>query len=155
MTRQRTSSRASRGTRWLGVVLALPLVGCSSGPVQVEGDTGGANLGKVGIAYLRATEQLGRPPRNLDELKPVLQREFGDADGLLRSPNDGQPYVVIWGVDITRAVPGVTAPVVVAYERQGVGGKRYVLTVGVGIRSLTDQDFARAYFPNGHQPPTG
>jgi hypothetical protein len=133
---------------WLGAVLAL--AGCSSGTVEIKGDTGGANLGKIGIAYARATDRLGRPPRNPDELKRALQTEFGEADTYLVSPNDGQAYQIIWGVDIYRAEP--EGAVVVAYEKRGVKGKRYVLTVGIAVRAMNDDAFAKAHFPNGHVP---
>jgi hypothetical protein len=69
------------------------------------------------------------------------------------SPNDGQPYEILWGVDISKADAEGAAPAVVAYERQGVGGKRYVLLVGIAVRALTAAEFARAHFPRGHQPP--
>jgi hypothetical protein len=43
--------------------LGAAAAGCSSGPVQVKGNMAGGNLGRIGIAYARATERLGRPPR--------------------------------------------------------------------------------------------
>jgi hypothetical protein len=49
-------------------------------------------------------------------LTPWLKKEFGEREGLLTSHRDGQPYEILWGVDIFRAPPEDPAPVVVAYE---------------------------------------
>jgi hypothetical protein len=48
------------------------------------------NLRKVREAYVTATKQLGRPPRNMDELTPSL-KQIGDPQELMRS-RTGEPY---------------------------------------------------------------
>jgi hypothetical protein len=139
----------------VGFLAWMTLTGCSSGPVEIKGEPGGANLAKIGIAYARASEHLGRPPQKLEELKSFLKKEYGEADSLLRSTEDGQPFQIIWGVDIFQAPAGSTAPTVVAYEKQGVNGKRYVLTVGVAVLAMTKEEFAQAHFPKGRKPTGG
>jgi hypothetical protein len=115
----------------------LPLA-CSGPPPAVKQNEAD-NLVKIQTAYNLATKELGRPPANLDELLPRL-KQHGDPDTLLRSPRDGQPYVINWKVDIhnIQTMP----PPVVAYEQKGAGGKHYVLTV-MGIMPTSDEDFAK------------
>ncbi len=101
----------------------------------------------IGLAINSATHDLGRPPRDLDELRPFL-REHGHPDRLLVSPTDGQPYVVHWGTDVRSAAYNT----VLAYERSGAAGKRFVLTP-TAVVQLTDAELAEADFPAGFQPP--
>ena len=83
--------------RRLACLLALvALAGCSSGDGVQEGDA--ENLRKISVAYTRATDKLGRPPRDAADLKPFLAKDE-DLENLFRSPNDGQPYVILWGTD--------------------------------------------------------
>src|SRR4051812_1679691 len=79
------------------------LAGC--GPRVVEKETtdhGGDNLFALSRAYTAAQQKLGRPPRGAEDLKSVAA-EFGNLDSLLVSPNDHQPYVIAWGVDLGNA----------------------------------------------------
>ncbi|HEY1376206.1 MAG TPA: hypothetical protein VGF55_05400 [Gemmataceae bacterium] len=104
-------------------------------------------LHKIGLALAAATERLGRPPRDAEELRPLL-REYGDPDRLLVSPVDGHPYVILWGAD------GRTAAfnTVLGYERNGSAGKRYVLTP-TAVVQLTEAELAEADFPAGYPSP--
>jgi hypothetical protein len=134
----------------ISVLGLLWLVGC--GPRVIERETsdhGGDQLVTLSRMYTAAQRSFGRPPRGLDDLKAVA-KEYGDLDRLLKSPNDGQPYAIAWGVDLGNA-PNAT--MVVAHEKLGTGGVRYVMTP-TGIMKLTDQEFARAIFPPGYRPPT-
>jgi hypothetical protein len=99
------------------------------------------NLTKILAAYDQATRQLGRPPANLEEFKPFLT-PYGNADEILRSPHDGQPYGFVWGVNVQKSSLHTMPPSTLAYERQGVDGKRYVLTV-MGIVPMTEEEFAQ------------
>jgi hypothetical protein len=120
-------------------LLVCFLPAACSGPPPVINQNEADNLVKIQTAYNLATKELGRPPANLDELLPRL-KQFGDPDTLLRSPRDGQPYVINWKVDIhnIQSLP----PPVVAYEQKGAGGKHYVLTV-MGIMPTSDEEFAK------------
>jgi len=86
----------------------------------------------------------GRPPANAKEAWPFLQ-EQGDPETLLKSPVDGQPYVVLWGVNWPTIPIKEMPPPIVAYEKAGKGGTRYVYTV-MGVMPMTDEEFARAQF---------
>jgi hypothetical protein len=121
--------------------------GCSSStsrpPVKLE-ET--ANLSQIARAYDLATERLGHPPADANQLKPFLAEvSGGDPDTVLVSPHDGQPYVIIWGVQFRKAPIQVMPPPILAYEQKGVAGKRYVLTT-MGVLPMTDSDFAKATF---------
>jgi hypothetical protein len=127
----------------------LGLVGCGQRVIEREtSDHGGDQLVTLSRMYTAAQRSLGRPPRGIDDLKTVA-KEFGDLERLLTSPNDGQPYAIVWGVDLGNA-PNPT--MVVAHEKLGVGGVRYVMTP-TGVMKLTDQEFDRASFPPGYKPP--
>lgn len=130
---------------WTQLVVALvfacaALSGCSrtGAPAVNQQDTG--NLTTIGLAYNRATDKLGRPPKDLEELKPFLQ-ELGDPNSILRSPHDGLPYVILFGRNIRKL--DTMPPPIIAYEQQGVSGKRYVLTT-MGIQPMSDEEFQKA-----------
>jgi hypothetical protein len=59
------------------------------------------------------------PPQELTAMK------LNDVDALFISPRDEQPFVVVYQ-QTPPPVPSGAPVHVVAYERQGVGGKRYV-----------------------------
>jgi hypothetical protein len=131
----------------------LLAAGCSSGSVVVSKPLEPVHerLVQIGAAYTRYNTQYERPPTQADQLTPFL-KEYGDPDQILRSPRDNEPFVVCWGLDVltpkmTKAVP------VLAYERQGAGGRRYVLTTLRSVYPMTDEEFRQASFPPGHRPP--
>jgi hypothetical protein len=94
------------------------------------------NLESIGQAYRKASTQLKHPPKNAEELKPFL-KEFGDPDSILVSPHDGQPYVILWGRDISNR-----SLQIIAHERQGVNGTRFVLTA-FGAAPMSDEEFQK------------
>jgi serine/threonine protein kinase len=53
-----------------------------------------ARLSKTALAYRKASEKLGHPPRKPEELAPFVE---SDDDRL--SPRDGKPFAIAWGVD--------------------------------------------------------
>jgi hypothetical protein len=106
------------------------------------------NLNQIGTAYDKATEKLGHPPQNLEQLKPFL-KPYGDPETILRSPHDGLPYVILWGKNPRQAAFHTMPPPILAHEQQGVNGKRYVLTV-MGVMPMTDEEFAQV---NGTKHP--
>jgi hypothetical protein len=104
------------------------------------------NITAIRKAYVAATNRLGHPPKNLDELRPSLDAE-GNADDLLISPNDGLPYVIVYGADPKKHV--------MAYEAKGVDGVRMVVDRGQLPRRATKEQFDSLSFPPGHKKPTG
>src|SRR5262245_17614920 len=123
------------------LALGLLIAGCSSKPADVgSGEDETEHLARIGRAYDAATKRLNRPPADVEQLKPFL-REFGDPEAALRSPRDGQPYVIVFGANIRK--PFQMPPPIYAHEKEGVDGKRFVLTV-MGVIQMTDEEFAKA-----------
>jgi hypothetical protein len=135
----------TRAFAFCGLVLAAAVLsGCPSG----GGGSSNRTEGIVSIrkAYMAATNRLGRPPRDLDELKPSLAAE-GNVEELLVSPNDGLPYVIVYGAD-----PGKH---VVAFEAKGVDGVRLVVDRAQFPRRVTEEQFVSLSFPPGYKKPAG
>jgi hypothetical protein len=147
---------------WCGLVIAA-LTGCSSqsrapgGPDQVK-----ANLTHVFKAYQLAEKELRRPPQNAKELTPFLAK-VGGSEEALQSPDDKQPFVIIWGAsagpkslmavkkkEVNPAEPEY--PPILAYEKQGTEKGRHVLFV-MGPQTILDETrFRAATFANNHKP---
>ena len=127
--------------------MALTLVsfateGCSKPPPQE--DAAVVNLRKIVQAYDAAEYKLRRAPRNEEELKRFFAEAGAtdDPDQYLRSPRDGQPYVVLYGT----ALDPDGRNTILAHEKNGVEGKRYVITLSRDVKLLTADEFARAEF---------
>jgi hypothetical protein len=110
------------------------------------------NLEHIGNAYLYATNRLTRPPQNLDELMPELKKQ-GSPDELLLSPNDGEKYEIVWGVELRgMKATGSDIPII-AYEKKGKGGTRYVLRGRREVLQMSASTLKAAKFPSGYQFP--
>ncbi len=138
----------------MALVALAGAIGCTPSEVVVRAKLEPAheNLMHVGTAYYRFNTQYRKPPTGSADLKPLL-KEFGNPDDLLRSPRDGEPYVICWGVNLLVPQPWVQSTGVLAYERRGAEGKRYVLTTVQSVVLMTEEEWRRADFPPGHQPP--
>lgn len=146
-------------SRWLLAVAsaALSLAGCGGeAPVVVEDDKSAQYLQQIGAAYSQATAKLGRPPQNANELSEIIKSNPGSADPatILRSPDDNEDYVIVWGVDFREVAKARgNVDVIIAYEKTGKKGKRHVLKPPAQVMSLTAEQFKAAAFPPGHTPP--
>jgi hypothetical protein len=138
------------------LIAGLAAIGCGdSPPPAAETSRAEVNLQRIGAAYA-AVAARGRPPRNAADLARDLQAgpDQTNPSDLLRSPNDNQEYVIVWGVDF-RALAmqrGGNVDVVLAYERTGKDGKRLVLKPPALVSLMTDEEFRAAAFPPGHTP---
>jgi hypothetical protein len=138
----------------LPLAACAAVAGCPSSPVVVNAplDRSHENLMHIGTAYDRFTTRHAQAPTGVEQLRPFL-KELGDPDELLRSPRDGEPYAICWGVDLRVRPKWATSTPVLAYEKRGADGKRYVLTTLRSVSLMTDQEFKQASFPPGHLPP--
>lgn len=135
----------------LGAVLAA-LLGCSKPPPEPE-DAAAVNLRRIAQAFDVAEYKLRRAPRDEGELRRFLGETGAavDPDQLLRSPRDGQPYVIRYG---SRLDPD-GRNTVLAHEKDGVGGRRYVITLSRDVRLLSEQEFSAAEFAGGKKAAGG
>jgi len=72
----------------------------------------------------------------------------GDPEQYLRSPRDNQPYVIIYGSPLDSD----GRDIILAYEKDGLDGKRYVITLSRDVKLMTDEEFAGAKFASGLKP---
>jgi len=131
----------------LACLVTIGLLGCSGGAHAPQTSDPGP-LNSLSAAYMRATSKLNRPPKDAEELKAHLAS--GETiDKLLTSPNDNQPYVILWGADPRSGMD--LKPLVIAYEKEGKGGVRFVFTA-MGVSLMGSEEFKEANFPQGHKP---
>lgn len=90
--------------------------------------------------YLKATDTLGRPPKDIDEFKRALPSTV-DATDLLTSPHDNKPYVMIFGVN-PRVPPSGMWPPLLCYEQEGSGGMFDAVTV-MGVVRCPAEDLQK------------
>lgn len=126
--------------RLANLICVLGLAGCSeSGP---RTDDAELNLRRIVQAYEQAS--FPRLPANVGDLKGQF-KELGDKrdpEVILRSPRDGQPYVILFG----RPLDSSNRTTILAYEKSGKDGKRYVVMLSRDIKLLTEEEFAAANF---------
>lgn len=127
------------------------LVGCGGGDKpsapQITDPTHLA-LEKIGDAYIRANG----PPKSKADLLPIL-KHFGKPDEVLKSPNDGQEFIIVYGVELRMLKATGNDVPVVAFEKSGKGGKRYVLRGRNSVSQLSDSELRAATFPAGYKFP--
>jgi hypothetical protein len=106
----------------------------------------------IAMAYGDAESALGAPPKNAEELKPYL-KTFGTPNELLVSPNDGQPFVVIWGKKLAGGPTDYKGLFpILAYEKKGSGGNRAVTDIRGRPMTVPVDDFPKLKFIGGHTP---
>jgi hypothetical protein len=137
-----------------GLVVLLGIVvlsGCGKGKSNQRNPTED-RLYKIGKAYIQACYRLERAPENFGDIKSSIE---GDVpDDLLVSPNDGENFVILWGVNFAELSPSAKDPFTVGgYEKKGVDGTRYVLRFPLSTVKMTDEAFQAAIFPPGYNAP--
>ncbi|HXG12601.1 MAG TPA: hypothetical protein VNK04_22785 [Gemmataceae bacterium] len=135
----------------VGLIAGVGLVGCGKKPP--EENQAAIHLRMIANAYNEVNYRHKRSPRSVEELKPILQ-EMGveDPDAYLRSPNDGEPYEIVWGINLERVSDG---GILVAYEKKGVNGKRYAINAARIVKQLTDAEIEQASPSRGKKPAGG
>jgi hypothetical protein len=158
-SRVRASCHRSRAEGARLALLALLLgslgaAGCGpSGTPVAEDDPTRRNLEAIGDAYVRTTQKLGHPPRDTDknDFLTVLKM-YGDPAKLSRSASDQQEFVIVWGVELRSMKAKGDAIPIVAFEKTGKDGKRYVLRGHGDVILMTDGQLRAAAFPAGYVP---
>jgi hypothetical protein len=133
------------------LLCGLTLSGCSKPPDKFVEDPIKANLRGINKAYWTHLGYHDTPPepQNLRiDLDGLNALDMGpSADEALVSPRDKLPIVVIFGADKT--TPGNA---ILAYEKKGVDGTRWVVTMSQEIKELRNEEFEKALFAKGHKP---
>lgn len=92
----------------------------------------------------------GQPPASEEEFKAFLKtmspealRSFNvsDTETLFVSTRDQKPYVVKYGKATGPAGPGGVP--VIAYEQEGVGGRRYIATSVGAVQEVDETEFRK------------
>ena len=94
----------------------------------------------------------GKPPASEAEFKAFLKEaknaarlketfKITDIDKLLISPRDNKPYVITYGTMSTNQGPGGVP--VVAYEMDGLKGKRFVASALGGVVEVDEAEFRK------------
>jgi hypothetical protein len=129
------------GVVWLiaGFAAAIGCAGCGSDntapPTEIS-------LRKLASFYGRyISTHKGSGPKNEAELRAFIKEQSPeiDIDDLFRSARDGQRYVVVY-LGAAQAAPGT----VVAYEKEGKSGKRFVAFSTTEVRELDDDGLKQA-----------
>lgn len=134
-----TMERVGRAIAYLSLLLTGPAIaGCAAKPVSIDPPKGIQNLSRIATAYIDAEGRLGRPPKDVEELKPLL-KDLGNPDEMLSSPNDGLPYTILWNVSVknSRRNP------ILAYEQKGKDGKRLIVDARSMPWPVSDEQFER------------
>jgi hypothetical protein len=137
------------------LLLLAGLTGCGSDTNVVPLSRAEKDLSTIAMAFMDAYGRLGHGPKNADELKPFL-KEFGASEAVLVSPNDGEPYVVVWGANPTQGGPTEYQGMwpIIAYESKGAGGKRAVTDIRGRPLTVPEADFPKLKFAGGRPPPS-
>jgi hypothetical protein len=108
-------------------------------------------MGVIGEAYFKHIQEKKKPPQKPQDLAPYLPKEK-TVEQWLKSP-DGSEYVIIWGTNPRQGELGsLESPLVIGYQKESSDGTRAVFTAN-GSVTMSDEEFAKATFPKGHQPP--
>ena len=120
----------------------------SSGPVVTPLPKAEQDLCLIAQAYCGLFEETGKAAESFDDLRPFLTARGRNPDDMRVSPNDGQPYMVMWGADPTRGGGGNPKGLtrVVAHEQTGTGGVRAVADTRGLAATVTGEEFAQLKF---------
>ncbi|MBA3482551.1 MAG: hypothetical protein H0T51_12120 [Pirellulales bacterium] len=134
--------------------LTVATVGCggsvspTGGDVDFQTRRSMSTLASYYGDYMSAT---GAPPKDETAFRAYLtesaeridRMDVGGVDGLLKSPRDGQPLVVVYGRPI--APPAAPNSPWVAHEQTGVDGKMMASKVRGEVEELTPDEVAKEF----------
>ena len=132
--------------------VAMACLGCTGKPKQTE-DEVTTDFRHISRAYQVIQAGSNRPPRDVAEIEKILGELHKDGlndkpEEVLTSSRDGQRYVIIMGATLGAS----TSNDILAYEKTGVDGNRYVLLTSSDVRQIPDAEFRQSTFAKGHKP---
>ncbi len=126
-------------------------VSCGTNEVVTQIPEDHARLKALATVYAYASRDLGRPPRNTDDLLPTFAKAgIENASEYFLSTRDGTPYVIIWGVDLDNKYRG--SDLILVYERMGIEGRRLAIACNHSLVEIDEDKFKKLSWPAGHQP---
>lgn len=137
-----------KGTVALASVLASVILWAGCAPQTQSKKQQESRLKPLSLLYGQYMGQhRGQPPKNEEEFKNFVQaqksflNQFGitDAATLFISERDGQPYVVIYGQP--KGPAALSGQPVIAYEKVGVEGKRFVASQLGAVEEVDEARF--------------
>ena len=137
----------------LGLV-CLAVLGCHSETAVLTGQRQNSaedRLVSIAAVYAQCLAQ-GKLPETPDDLK-AFAKDDASFQEMMRSPNDNEEFVVMWKTNFHQLPPSGSNLPVLAYERKGNAGKRYVIKYPTQVQLLTNEEFRKCQFPPGHTPP--
>jgi hypothetical protein len=157
----------ARRSRWTAAFLTIAsccgMAGCGSdgtSPKELPPPTEcQKRLLIIGDSYVRITQKLNRPPNNLTELTLALrdyaraQGSAGKVEDILKSPDDGQPFEIVWGVMLLQMKERGSDVPIVAFEKTGTNGQRNVLRGNRETLIMSERELRSAKFPSGYKLP--
>lgn len=130
--------------------LAVVLTTGCTGPQNASSEREQSNLKPLAILYGQFMGQhRGQPPKNIKDFKEFAasksemlnQFKVANADALLTSSRDGEPYIVVFGK--ASGPPGPGGAPVIAYEQTGKDGKRWIATSIGAVAEVDEAEFRR------------
>ena len=136
----------------LAAILLVGLAGCRPAVDVVSLSKAEQELTYIAMAYSDAHTKLGHGPKDAEELKPFL-KVFGDPEDLLISPNDKQPYVIVWNVNPTGGPTEYQGMFpILAYEKEGADSRRAVTDVRGRPMTVPNEDLSKLTYVGRHKP---
>ena len=132
--------------------LLLICVSCGTNEVVTQIPEDHVRLKALATVYAYACRDLGRPPRNSDDLLPTFAKAgIESTDEYFLSTRYGTPYVIIWGVDLdNNKYRG--SDLILVYERVGIEGSRLAIACNHSLVEIDEDKFKALSWPAGHQP---
>ncbi|MEO2047970.1 MAG: hypothetical protein ABGX16_15530 [Pirellulales bacterium] len=134
----------------MAVVTCMAIVGCSQ-KSQVPTGKPAENIRKLALAYVQSSStNRGIGPKDKQSLIKFMVHRIGlseqEADKLFVSPRDNHPYVILWGIALEGSGPmgpRPPKPKIIAYEKSGADGTRYVADGRISIVQMSQEDFSK------------
>ncbi|MFO0816875.1 MAG: hypothetical protein U1A77_02960 [Pirellulales bacterium] len=143
------------GVRFIGLFFSAAMFLSGCGGTAEKAAQEASNLKPLMVLYGQYIGMhRGQPPASeaefkayIKSVKPEVLKSLGaeNPDSLFTSSRDQKPYVIIYGP--ASGPPGPAGQPVVAYEQEGVGGKRYVASTLGAIEEVDETRF-RELVPN-------
>lgn len=131
----------------IGAAVVTVLSGCNGGGATAPQQE--SNLKKLALFFGNYQgEHQGALPPNEQAFKDFVKsktlllesQRITDVDALFVSERDKQPYVILYAGEAL-GTEGPAGQPVVAYEKNGVGGKRYVASTLGAVEEVDDAKF--------------